>query len=274
VEFLIRSHFFPRAKQSHVPGGEGGGGGGGPGRRGRVLDVVDGAVLGDLIEPLPDLADTPREVVPERDLTGTPAGPPPPDGAPGTQGGRPPPPGGAVEEVVERVLGLEGDVAGLAHPDGDELVVAEAAAAVGVADEGVEPLELVAEEAHVVAHLQQHRRLPRHQLRHLGQHRRDRRLRHAAGAMCPTRRQWCWSVRRSGSTWRAAGYVIIRMARRSSAVAVGSEAHHLSGRPQVNAAGGEKTTSRSRWPSSSTPGPRPPPKCEHTLLHRCSHVVS
>lgn len=165
-----------------VPGGEGSGGGGcgGPGRRGRVLDVVDSAVLGDLIEPLPDLADTPREVVAERDL----AGPPPPrprtDGAPGTQGGRPPPPDGAVEEVVERVLGLEGDVAGLAHPDGDELVVAEAAAAVGVADEGVEPLELVPEEAHVVAHLQQHRRLPRHQLRHLGQHRGDRRLRHAA----------------------------------------------------------------------------------------------
>lgn len=172
-------------KHCFVPGGKGGGGGGGggPGRRGRVLDVVDSAVLGDLIEPLPDLADTPREVVAERDLAGAPAGPPPrprTDGAPGTQGGRPPPPDGAVEEVVERVLGLEGDVAGLAHPDGDELVVAEAAAAVGVADEGVEPLELVAEEAHVVAHLQQHRRLPRHQLRHLGQHRGDRRLRHAA----------------------------------------------------------------------------------------------
>jgi len=134
-----------------------------------VLDVVDGAVLGDLIEPIPDLADTPREVVAERDLSGAPAGPPPPptDGAPGTQRGLPPPPPGAVEEVVERILGLEGDVAGLAHPDGDELVVAEAAAAVGVADEGVEPLELVAEEAHVVAHLQQHRRLPRHQLRQL-----------------------------------------------------------------------------------------------------------
>jgi len=70
-----------------------------------VIDVVDGAVLGDLIEPLPDLADTPREVVPERDLAGAPAGPPPPDGAPGTQRGRPPPPAGAVEEVVERVRG-------------------------------------------------------------------------------------------------------------------------------------------------------------------------
>jgi hypothetical protein len=44
-------------------------------------------------------------------------------------------PAGAVEEVVERVLGLECDVAGLAHPDGSELVVAEAAPAVGVADE-------------------------------------------------------------------------------------------------------------------------------------------
>jgi hypothetical protein len=35
-----------------------------------VLDVVDGAVLRDLIEPIPDLADTPRKVMAEHNLAG------------------------------------------------------------------------------------------------------------------------------------------------------------------------------------------------------------
>lgn len=84
-----------------------------------------------------------------------------------------------VEEVVEGVLGVEGDVPRLAHPHPGEVVGGQPAPPVGVADEGLQPLEAVAQQHDVVAHLHQHRRLPRRQLPELGQHRRDRRLCHA-----------------------------------------------------------------------------------------------
>ena len=59
-----------------------------------MLDVVGGAVGGDLVEPLPDLADARREVVAERDLQHRAARPP---AAPA-----PAPPGAARPRAGER----------------------------------------------------------------------------------------------------------------------------------------------------------------------------
>jgi len=73
---------------------------------------------------------------------------------------------------------LEGDVARLAHPHESQLISAGPALAVRVADEGLQPLEAVAQQRHVIAHLQQYLGLSRRQLPKLGQHRPDRRLRH------------------------------------------------------------------------------------------------
>lgn len=58
-----------------------------------------------------------------------------------------------VEEVIERVLGFKGDVARLANPDAGQVVGADPAFPVGVADEGLQPLEPVAQQHDVVAHL-------------------------------------------------------------------------------------------------------------------------
>lgn len=66
-----------------------------------------------------------------------------------------------AEELVEGVLCFEGDVARLTHPHTGQPVGAGPALVVGVAEEGLQPLQPVPQHHHVVSHLQQHLGLAR-----------------------------------------------------------------------------------------------------------------
>lgn len=73
-----------------------------------------------------------------------------------------------VEEFVQRVLGIEGDVARLAHPHAGEPVGAGTPSPVGVADEGLQPLQPIAQQYDVVVDLQQYPGLADGELPELG----------------------------------------------------------------------------------------------------------
>ncbi|TVU08165.1 hypothetical protein EJB05_41556 [Eragrostis curvula] len=153
--------------------------GGGVGRRRRrvvahllLLLTVLVDVFGDLLEPVLDGVHPGPEVVADDDLRGECGGqlePAAPGGAAGGEAVQV----GLAQELVEHVLHVVRDVPRLPHPQLDVVVGALAPLLVGVLDERLQPLQLVAEQQDVLVHAAEQRRLLHRLVGQAVQHERD-----------------------------------------------------------------------------------------------------